>query len=98
MDMRHARTDERRLQLAAGLLCVVSKAKGERADSGVIPHSPDAPERRRNLMDLQVVMINCASERAQHRSVATFPFRRAGSTPAMISLDPITLINAPSAR
>jgi hypothetical protein len=31
-------------------------------------------------------------------NVATFPFRRAGSMPAVISLDPITAINAPSAR
>ena len=31
-------------------------------------------------------------------SVATFPFRCDGSTPAVISLDPITAINAPSAR
>ena len=30
-------------------------------------------------------------------SVATFPFRRAGSMPAVISLDPITAINAPRA-
>src|SRR4029077_10897126 len=29
-------------------------------------------------------------------SIATFPFRCAGSTPALISLDPITVINAPS--
>jgi hypothetical protein len=31
-------------------------------------------------------------------SVATFPFRRAGSMPAVISLDPITAINAQHAR
>ena len=30
-------------------------------------------------------------------SVATFPFRRAGSMPAVISLEPITAIDAPSA-
>ena len=28
----------------------------------------------------------------------TFPFRRAGSMPAVISLDPITAINVPRAR